>query len=378
MKAKALLLLTLLALAAARARAQPALEGKIRAADIRTPAFTEAGPARAFLSEVQQPGARFLRLHFTEIADQSAADYSVTVNDGASREVLRYSKAEFGGRGDFWSGIVPGDRAQVAVIWPGRAPALGFRIDAIGHQAPAGQALSVSGNDDREEIVRYHGDPCIWAASRAVAKLSYVKPDGPYSCTGFLVSEDLLLTNDHCVNTAALCATTLAIFGNERSGDGALEPGEQFHCRDVVKQDQGLDFALLRIDGRPGRRWGYLRLANRDVGTEPLYVVGHPGGRPKQISKRECAVSTPVAPGMARTPVDFGHVCDTETGNSGSPVLDASHRVVGLHHLGFGEPPPFTQQNRAVLMKHILPALGELFPPAPIAFPPAHEEEAGR
>jgi V8-like Glu-specific endopeptidase len=32
---------------------------------------------------------------------------------------------------------------------------------------------------------------------------------------------------------------------------------------------------------------------------------------------------------------EFTHLCDTEAGSSGAPVLNGQNELVGLHHLGF-------------------------------------------
>jgi hypothetical protein len=105
-----------------------------------------------------------------------------------------------------------------------------------------------------------------------------------------------------------------------------------------------------------------------------LVIVQHPSGEPKQASIADCQLSgpdrVPVPPGgtcvygnlpgvnrVGVTPgdkTDFGHLCDTKGGSSGSPVADwDTGLVVGLHHFGFldGSADPV---NQAVVHTRIL------------------------
>ena len=84
-------------------------------------------------------------------------------------------------------------------------------------------------------------------------------------------------------------------------------------------------------------------------------IIQHPGGQPKQVSFfPNCAGATVTVPGRQTTDSDFGHVCDTLGGSSGSPVLDFdTGQVVGLHHLGFREGID-KPENQAVHVKQIL------------------------
>jgi hypothetical protein len=85
----------------------------------------------------------------------------------------------------------------------------------------------------------------------------------------------------------------------------------------------------------------------------PLYVVQHPNGDPKRVSRNDCSVDEVSVAGRGMANTDFSHRCDTLGGSSGAPVVSlATHKVVGLHHLGFEED-SVMRLNRAVHIKQI-------------------------
>lgn len=341
------ILVSVTAFVATTTHAQRTPEGAVRSVDgvqLLSLSGEEGGPV--YLPPVTQPGAAFLRLHFTRLVAPRDGEYRVVVH-GAGGQALRYEASDLAGREDVWTGVVAGDSAQVEVVWTGAPPALEFHVTEVAYPVEAAQTLSVVVPDEREEVASYANQPELWQASRSVAKLSFVEQGVAYSCTGFLVADDLFLTNEHCVNSQAACGTAVAVFGYEKLANGGLEFGQQYRCARLESANYELDYALLRLDRRAGSSWGRLPLSTQPLASgQPVYVVGHPGGRPKLVSKRGCSVVQPAVRGRSATPTDFSHRCDTETGNSGSPVLNASHEVVGLHHLGFG-PGGFTAVNRA-------------------------------
>ncbi len=293
-------------------------------------------------------------LHFTDIDDRSTADYTVVVKNFRGDEVLRYPKSAFHVRREFWTKVVRGDRVTIEIRAAQPPAGLRFRIKEYSFAQPGGQVLSISGTDDREPIAAYSGDPEISRRARAVAKLVYKDGGVPKSCTAFLVAENIALTNEHCIRDQAMCDTAVALFGYHKVTD---DP-DQYDCVDLVMPPHhDLDYAFLRLEGRPGApdKWGVLALRPRPLtGGEPLYIIQHPGGEPKQISRKDCKVDQPAVKGRGADVTDFSHTCDTVSGSSGSPVFDKDHHVVGLHHLGFsaGE---WAAVNRAVQISRIPP-----------------------
>ena len=86
---------------------------------------------------------------------------------------------------------------------------------------------------------------------------------------------------------------------------------------------------------------------------QALLVLEHPAGEAKQVSILDCRVEHAEIEGTSSTKTDFGHLCDTLGGSSGSPIQDINTGdVIGLHHLGFrtGSPRPVNQGVRIGLI----------------------------
>jgi V8-like Glu-specific endopeptidase len=338
--------------------AEPMPEGKVRVVDVRTPAFVATGPRVWRSAALQEPHSDYLRLHFTDIVDTSATDYTVVVRDYRNVPVLTFARSDFASRPEFWTHQVFRGVAVVEVRGDVPPTGLSFTIKEYAYQARAPHTLeSIIEGDQSRDVYQYASLPTVQQAARPVAKLTFVDAGQSFTCTGFLINDDVLMTNDHCVNSQALCATAIAIFGFQLDAQGVKQQGEEHDCLQVLAADDALDYALLRIAGKPGATFGHLTLAARDVGAQqPLYVVQHPFGAPKKVSIVDCSVGTPVVEGRRRDGTDFSHVCDTAKGSSGSPMLAIDDVVVGLHHLGT-TPGKFASVNRAVSMKEILPMI---------------------
>lgn len=158
--------------------------------------------------------------------------------------------------------------------------------------------------------------------------------------TGFMVSEKLLLTNNHVFETEedALDSQVQFNYEYDRLGNPKntitfrLDPGTYF------RSVKALDYCLVAvapmdIEGKvPIQQIGYLYL-DRNLGKlgaegkEALNIVHHPQGNYKQLSIRE-NVFTKI---MDRT---IWYESDTAQGSSGSPVFNDQWQVVALHHSG--------------------------------------------
>jgi endonuclease G len=166
--------------------------------------------------------------------------------------------------------------------------------------------------------------------------------------TGFLISPDLILTNEHVLRSkeqAALCSIEMDHEENRfgpaiQSQIFKLEPSRFFI------NDAAMDFALVAVAASSERGasitpygWLPLSAAQGKIAVtlgDYLNVIQHPLGREKEIVIREnrlldIAVS---AADEADLSAFLHYEADTEKGSSGSPVFNDEWEVVALHHSG--------------------------------------------
>lgn len=197
--------------------------------------------------------------------------------------------------------------------------------------------LSV-GQYNNEAITNYSTNSIFAQIGRAVGRLDILTDGGVFPCTAFIVSENHIVTNYHCVpgivdNDQANISRIQAVqFVAGYTLEGVEEGTAIYQVNpQPIEADKKLDFAVLEVFGNPSRDWGTLRIAaNAPNAKDPYWVIGHPMGESQRISREKCRAAEPaLSRGVLR------HTCDTLPGNSGSPVIDASlQMVIALHHAG--------------------------------------------
>lgn len=305
--------------------------------------------------DFQQQGARAFQLHF-RMAAAAVSGWTLQILDRDGREVWRYSPAP-GKSGDVWSNEVPGSSAKLIVTSSGENDAFTILIDRAAVSDQGTVPESVSGARQFEAIDRQ--SPEIREIGRATARLRFIGDNGRrYVCTGFLISPDLFVTNWHCPKSAAEWDSSLIDF--DYNSD--LATPETLRFSERIGTDRNLDVAIYRLERKlDGRQPLKLMAAELDEDLS-LFIIQHPGGEPKQISRMDCRVKGADLAGVSSRKTDFGHLCDTLGGSSGSAVMSAdSKQIVGLHHLGFVNRSR-RPVNRAVKASLILEWIAEKHP----------------
>jgi V8-like Glu-specific endopeptidase len=151
--------------------------------------------------------------------------------------------------------------------------------------------------------------------------------------TGFLVDNELLVTNHHVIPDEATAEHARVQFNFQETTQGRPADVEEFSLDPdagfaTSPMDGGHDYTIVRLAGCANDTWGALPLSNSQVAVEDrVTIVQHPEGGFKKIALHRNLVSY----------VDdnvLQYYTDTLPGSSGSPVFDQSWRVVALHHAG--------------------------------------------
>lgn len=173
----------------------------------------------------------------------------------------------------------------------------------------------------------------------AVARLLIINKKSPKKsklCSGFMVGEDTMVTNEHCISSKADCSNThVAIY----DGNSYL----QSKCASVVKiikdkykasnPKKNLDVTIVKLTDRYyGKTFKIAE--RRPMPNEDLYawVVDHTGNDSKngnlvesRITQFKCTVASS-SPWKALTLLN----CPVVHGNSGSPIVNSSGEIVGI------------------------------------------------
>ncbi|MDG4809390.1 serine protease [Micromonospora sp. WMMD1120] len=336
--------------------AQFSAEGVTTVGELRVLDATRAAVQSGSPQVIRHPGATYIKVHFRSLRLDEGDHVTVSSPDG--QETYRYdrnlhraagSDYTTDGEPGFWAMSVTGDTAVVTLHSrrPARAIVDVDRFWRGYDQAEIAEhnfsTTSVCSTDARRDVVCYQNShPTEYARGRAVARLLI---GGGGLCTTWRVGDtNRMLTNKHCVSTQSTVSASEVQFNYQCATCGGGNPGSgtKVSGATLYRVSSGgsgeLDYALYSVNNFStiqGFGTLYLRTTATSTGTR-IYIPGHGDGSPKRLSIYEdtqngglCTVRN-----ANYNTWNISYSCDTSGGNSGSPVLDAAHRVVALHHLG--------------------------------------------
>lgn len=215
-------------------------------------------------------------------------------------------------------------------------------------------AESICGTNQLQHVSEYdgsRGQPVEFVSKyeQAVGALAYGNPTSSSKyCSGTLISEDLFLTAGHCIDSGI--TSEFAVFNFQKMrGTPDLAAQEHVKIVEVVEQAlNGLDFAIIRLEGKPGLKYGFTKINTTDVADgHVVTIIQHPSGRPKMVDVGHKNGT------RGDHYMTYGDL-DTEPGSSGSGVINDNGELVGVHTNGGCT--PTSGANAGVMMTEIVQA----------------------
>lgn len=183
-----------------------------------------------------------------------------------------------------------------------------------------------------------------------------LRPSG-WRGTGFLVSKNILLTNHHVLNSIKNASDASAEFDYEVAPADLpvspqriqpsvkrfrLDPSRLFVTSPAT--GQGLDYTFVWIEDGAAAEFGAIEMQRASFTVDrfdPVFVIHHPQGRPKEASLDDTET-------LRIKATVLHYAADTDYGSSGSPVFDRQGRLIALHHARNGDQPDKLQDGRDV------------------------------
>jgi V8-like Glu-specific endopeptidase len=173
-------------------------------------------------------------------------------------------------------------------------------------------------------------------ASKAVVRIATPKSLG----TGFMIARDLLMTNNHVIESQEIAQKSNFSFNYQLDTNGKECPTQTISALPdaAFYTNEELDYTVLTLKDVPDFGKPLILKNKRISRDERVAIIQHPGGHLKKISMQNNFVA------YADNNV-LQYTTSTEPGSSGSPVFDDDFQVVGIHHSGGMLPEPNTQRR---------------------------------
>ncbi len=241
---------------------------------------------------------------------------------------------------------------------------------AHGGEFPWLTERKILGTNNLEGVEAATGTP-VYEYSRAIARVEVSEDAYPY-CTATRVGEGVFLTNWHCDHG---CDTMQFRLGYEKDRPSAEQ--RVYKCKALLRTSDVLDYALYTaelIQGAPTLPtlasetesilppeadvpYPILALSRGPLSVGlAVAVPQHPTGRFKEIDRSaDCVISDTQVFHTESGRDTIKHMCDTQGGSSGAPVIEqATGYVVALHWGGRDD-----EFNMAIPMGLILDDLSQ-------------------
>jgi len=170
-------------------------------------------------------------------------------------------------------------------------------------------------------------------------------PTALAACTGFLINEDTIMTNNHCISSASWATNVTATFRN------VDESETTFVCNQFITTSVQYDFTLIKCKDAPGKKFGWVGLSKmKPEKNSPIYLVQE---NCDYVNNPHCVVDKFMS---------LGHILDLQSsriyydadtlgGSSGSPVFSSdTHQVMAIHNAAAPETVTRAEMNAGVMI----------------------------
>ena len=167
--------------------------------------------------------------------------------------------------------------------------------------------------------------------AKSVCRIKVPTPRGTSLGTGFLITRNLIMTNNHVIENKEQADNASAEFLFE---EGQTPTVVNINPTRFFMTDKELDYTIVAVEGTGLEDMAPIRLTRNPALVtrhERVNIVQHPRGRQKEVALQDNKVD------RVQDKVVLYNT-DTEPGSSGSPVFNNQWELVALHHAGFVNP----------------------------------------
>lgn len=309
--------------------------------------------------EVRVSDAHALRLHLGSVSlPRGSRIWAYSPTGEAGLVPLRGGTR----RADLWTGVVRGESlwlelaVPVAALGPGAEArfTLDWVVELVDLDADGRPRLG-AGIEEKSHCrvdaacVEEEFGHLTKDLRRAIARISFVRPDGAFICSGGLVADAepfqasqraFFVTARHCIATQEVAETLFARFRLwSRSCGGPAEETEVVQGSDLLATVERSDATLLELHELPPNPYfiPYDASPNAFENGDLLHMLSHPSGQPQHFTQVQAD------PGCANDEGIFSTVQLVGTaagGSSGAPLVTADGKLVAQLGGGCAGPGP--------------------------------------
>jgi len=240
-------------------------------------------------------------------------------------------------------------------------------VSPTGFEWKGGNTINVSTGGLYEYVVGHPNFKNVWWLEKAIEASKRVcrirMANG--SATGFVISDDILITNNHVFGNKDDARSAKLQFDYRMHADGTASKVDEWKCDpdDMFKTNPSLDYSIVRVKKKNSKNVGSVR-GKFDLRhgvsvskNQRVNIIQHPQGRFQEIAFRDNQVKL-----VADKYIQY--LTDTDYGSSGGPVCDDYFNVVALHNQRVADPshPHRWYRNQGYLVEAILQDAGTLIP----------------